>query len=147
MQGFRAAYGGDSGSLGNFTGTLSNGGERVTLSDSKGNTIDSVKYGDRSPWPVGADGYSASLERICPSAKDCWKSTHSGVGDMLRRGVDQAAVRFDFGWAEQIASNPLPRVELFDRSAEAYFAQVVLSRFLGRPRGILAAVSGVIGAC
>ena len=28
-----------------------------------------MKYDDRQPWPVGADGYSSSLERISPSAK------------------------------------------------------------------------------
>ena len=27
-----------------------------------------ARYKDRSPWPVSADGYSASLERICPAA-------------------------------------------------------------------------------
>ncbi len=69
MNGFRAAYGRGGKVLGDFAGRLSNGGERVTLSDSLGNIMDSVKYNDRSPWPVGADGYSASLERICPSAE------------------------------------------------------------------------------
>jgi len=54
--------------VGNFVGSLRNSGERITLSDKTGKTIDSVKYGDRLPWPVGADGYSSSLERICPTA-------------------------------------------------------------------------------
>jgi hypothetical protein len=64
---FRAAYGDDIIALGNFKGSLRNSGECVTLSDNAGKIIDSVEYSDSPPWPVGADGYSASLERICPS--------------------------------------------------------------------------------
>ena len=65
---FRAAYGEDIIAVGNFKRKLSNRGEQVVLSDNTGRTIDSVKYADRLPWPVGADGYSSSLERICPKA-------------------------------------------------------------------------------
>jgi len=69
VDGFQAAYGKKIETLGDFAGTLSNGGERITLSDRAGNVVDTVKYDDRPPWPMGADGYSASLERICPSAE------------------------------------------------------------------------------
>ncbi|MCH7728253.1 MAG: hypothetical protein IH991_17510, partial [Planctomycetes bacterium] len=65
---FQATFGDQITALGNFSGLLRNSGERVTLSNRTGETVDSVKYADRSPWPVGADGYSASLERICPTA-------------------------------------------------------------------------------
>jgi len=30
--------------------------------------VDGVKFDDRPPWPLGADGYGSSLERICPTA-------------------------------------------------------------------------------
>src|SRR5262249_38092724 len=33
-----------------------------------GKKVDSVKFKTRFPWPVAADGSSASLERICPTA-------------------------------------------------------------------------------
>ena len=65
---FQATFGHKTPALGNFLGVLRNSGERITLSDHTGETIDSVKYADRLPWPVGADGCSASLERICPTA-------------------------------------------------------------------------------
>ncbi|MBI2928892.1 MAG: CotH kinase family protein [Verrucomicrobia bacterium] len=52
---------------GTFDQPLSNNGERIELSDAKGAVVDSVKYKDRPPWPLGPDGYGASLERICPS--------------------------------------------------------------------------------
>ena len=64
---FRSSFDSKIPAVGNFIGSLRNRGERVTLSDETGKTIDNIKYGDRSPWPVGADGYSSSLERICPT--------------------------------------------------------------------------------
>jgi hypothetical protein len=47
---------------------LRRGGERIELRDSRRKRVDVARYKDREPWPVSADGYSASLERICPSA-------------------------------------------------------------------------------
>jgi len=55
-------------SNGAFKKSLNNGGETVTLTDADGKKIDSVKYDDKAPWPKSPDGYSASLERICPAA-------------------------------------------------------------------------------
>src|SRR5262245_22025299 len=54
--------------FGNFSGKLSHAGDRIELADAKQNVIDWVKYSDTAPWPIGADGYSASLERIFPHA-------------------------------------------------------------------------------
>jgi len=53
---------------GRFSRSLSNSGERVQLADAKGRRMDSVRYADTAPWPTSADGFSASLERICPLA-------------------------------------------------------------------------------
>ena len=47
---------------------LKRGGERLHLKDASGKIVDVARYKDRSPWAVIADGYSASLERICPTA-------------------------------------------------------------------------------
>ncbi len=52
--------------LGNFTGRLSNGGERVTLCDDFSCEVDSVRYGDAYPWPPEADGGGPSLELMHP---------------------------------------------------------------------------------
>lgn len=54
--------------LGPLAHPLSHGKEKVELLNAAGKKIDSVKYKDHDPWPVSADGYSASLERICPDA-------------------------------------------------------------------------------
>jgi hypothetical protein len=65
---FSANYGGNIPAIGDFSGKLSHHGEWVELSDAGGRVIDSVKYGDSDSWPLAPDGYSASLERICPFA-------------------------------------------------------------------------------
>jgi len=53
--------------FGTFTGTLSNGGERLALQDRNGQTITSVNYDDESGWPVSPDGRGYSLEFIDPT--------------------------------------------------------------------------------
>lgn len=54
--------------LGEFKGSLSGSGRRIELFDRSGRVIDRVKFETRAPWPVAADGYTASLERISPGA-------------------------------------------------------------------------------
>src|SRR5262245_34502739 len=65
---FKKYYGFDA--AGAFEGRLSHSGENLMLLDASGKKMDGVKYKTRSPWPVVADGYGASLERICPTAKE-----------------------------------------------------------------------------
>lgn len=54
--------------LGPLLRPLQRGGERIDLRNANGQRVDSIRYRDREPWPLSADGYSASLERICPGA-------------------------------------------------------------------------------
>src|SRR5258705_460228 len=49
---------------GYFADSLNNGGERLAILDSAGNTVTSVNYDDDNGWPAGADGAGASLEII-----------------------------------------------------------------------------------
>ncbi|HVK09061.1 MAG TPA: lamin tail domain-containing protein, partial [Gemmataceae bacterium] len=63
---FAKAYSGTA--LGPFKRPLKRGGEKLALKDAAGKVVDTVRYKDRAPWPVSPDGYSASLERICPTA-------------------------------------------------------------------------------
>ena len=65
---FKAQYPGATSVAGPFTGRLSHNGERIELCDAQGRLVDGVKFDDRPPWPLGADGYGSSLERICPAA-------------------------------------------------------------------------------
>ena len=63
---FAAHYGQPGMLLGGFTNRLSHSGERIELRDAQGEIVDAVKYSDSGEWPTAPDGYSASLERICP---------------------------------------------------------------------------------
>lgn len=54
--------------LGQFTGRLKHGGERLELTDATGKTIETVRFTDKAPWPQAPDGFGASLERIHPAA-------------------------------------------------------------------------------
>lgn len=52
---------------GYFRGRLDNGGERISLRDPFGVTVDSVRYDDKAPWPEGeggADGGGLSISRV-----------------------------------------------------------------------------------
>ena len=65
--------------VGDFGGSLANEGETIELSDGAGAEVDSVTYGDAPPWDFLADGYGASLERICFTADgnlpEAWRSS------------------------------------------------------------------------
>lgn len=63
---FAKQYGAGIATLGGFPGRLKHSGEEIELVDARGKTVDAVKYSDEEPWPTGPDGYSPSLERICP---------------------------------------------------------------------------------
>jgi len=63
---FRTHFGGEIHSLGVFAGALRHSGAKLELVDAQGKVVDTVAYSDKAPWPLGADGYGSSLERICP---------------------------------------------------------------------------------
>ena len=47
---------------------LKHGGGTIELQNAAGERVDLAKYKDHDPWPASPDGYSSSLERICPTA-------------------------------------------------------------------------------
>lgn len=51
---------------GEYSDSLSNGGEKVTLKDRENLTIVSVDYDDEGFWPISADGYGRSLVLAAP---------------------------------------------------------------------------------
>jgi hypothetical protein len=64
---FKRNYPGQT-AIGPWPGRLGHGSGQIDLTDAAGKVIDRARYKDRAPWPVAADGYSASLERISPAA-------------------------------------------------------------------------------
>lgn len=95
-----------------------------------------------------APRWEKSLERAVHAAKILWRSEHENYGS-FRDMVERASVTVDFSPAEkiiEILANALnAKVSLSDRSAEAYFSQVVLARLLGHSNIMVNAVTGVIG--
>ena len=71
--------------LGDFTGQLANSGERISLLDATGVSVDSVRYSDGGEWPWEADGEGRSLEKIRPDAASSdpasWTSSAISPGD------------------------------------------------------------------
>lgn len=67
-----------------FSGSLSNGGERLTLLDRQGRVIDSVTYRDDGAWPGAPDGDGESLELSSlsgdPNAPGSWHASHRQGG-------------------------------------------------------------------
>lgn len=58
---FAARYGTNVPVAGEYTGSLSNGGERLVLLDAAGGVIHDFEYGDDGDWPERADGDGQSL--------------------------------------------------------------------------------------
>ena len=59
---FQAATG--VGALGPWSSVLADGGETLTLRNKNGRMMDEITYGDRSPWPLAADGSGATLAKF-----------------------------------------------------------------------------------
>jgi len=82
------------------SGRLNNGGENLTLIDKYGNVVDSVSYGDSSPWPSECDGDGSSLSLLNPSLDnsqpESWKASlifggtpgkYNWIGDINEDGI------------------------------------------------------------
>jgi PKD repeat protein len=78
---FQAAYPSVSSDsiFGDYLGALSNGGERLTLVDQASAVQETFNYMTDPPWDFLADGFGASLERICftfdPELPKDWRSS------------------------------------------------------------------------
>ncbi len=62
--GFINRYGSGVTIAGQYTGSLNNDGERITLKDVDGNVILDFNYSSVSPWPTTANGFGPSIEVI-----------------------------------------------------------------------------------
>lgn len=84
------------------SGSLTNGGETITILDAAGTEIFSVTYSDRGEWPseaLGTDGAGASIE-LCALDRDAtlganWRVSPAGSGVTINgrevKGTPQAA--------------------------------------------------------
>ena len=81
---FRAAYGLPNSVrvFGPWTGSLANEGERINVRDKNGATVCSLRYDDRSPWAIEADGGGHSL---------VLKNNNYGIDDYRMWGASTAS--------------------------------------------------------
>ncbi|MCA9196764.1 MAG: lamin tail domain-containing protein, partial [Planctomycetales bacterium] len=84
---FVARYGNSPLVLGQYDGTLANGGERIRMLDAAGERIADFEYGDGNAWPLSADGVGASLELVFSttdahlmSKHDAWRASLDSGG-------------------------------------------------------------------
>ena len=95
------------------------------------------------------EDWESHLKRVVKVAKDVWRAKHGNYGDAnnvytFRYAVENATIRLDFQYATQIVHD-LPKVSLSEGSADAYFAQFILMRFLGKKAHLSSSISGGIG--
>jgi hypothetical protein len=79
-----------------YSGNLSNGGEKIVLKTGSGRVVFSFTYSDSPPWPVQADGYGYSLisaelnPRGNPDHADYWTVSNNKNGSPMADDVMSA---------------------------------------------------------
>ncbi len=108
LPGYQSSYGNAEVVVGEFGGTLDNGGETLRLQMRQGTNwlvLDQVTYDDDPPWPVAADGKGTSLQLIDP-ARD-----NDRIGNWSARDPAGALPLATPGQANNVAA-PLPDLPL-----------------------------------
>lgn len=98
---------------GQYTGALSNSGERIRLLDHNGQLVDVVEYLDVWPWPVTPDGMGPSLEVIDPVQDNNTPRNWRASVDPSGHTAGRANSVYDSGlppWIEDVQheASPLP---------------------------------------
>ncbi len=145
---FQKRYG--FGPTGEYGGQLDNGGERLTLVDASGDTLISVRYNDRFPWPEEADSAGYSLVSRNSNGQgdadtpDYWRSSNllngsPGSDDQssgVEEGGDGTAVSFTL---DQNYPNPFnPRTEISFSVPRGSMVRLSVYDMLGREAARLA---------
>ncbi|MDB4673597.1 lamin tail domain-containing protein, partial [Verrucomicrobiales bacterium] len=88
-----------------WTGRLSNSGERITLSDASGDTVDSVSYSDGADWADLRPGASSA-----GAVGWEWFAPHDGGGPSLERTSTSSALPSDAGqlWRSSTSNGGTP---------------------------------------
>ncbi|ODS29911.1 MAG: hypothetical protein SCARUB_04986 [Candidatus Scalindua rubra] len=94
---------------------------------------------------IDVSQWADHLKEATNTAKLLWRSKHGNFGHKFRKEINQASVIFNFNIADDIVKGFPLRVSLKEGSANTYFSQVILSRFLAKNTSISSAVTGLIG--
>ncbi len=123
------------------SGSLSNGGETITLVDAATHTVITMTYDDASPWAVAADGTGPSLVPNLPNVNPApsdpvnWRTSGNSNGspgaDDPAPGIPQVQI------TEVLANSTLPSVDVIElynpTAAVADISGWYLSDALGTP--------------
>ena len=101
--------------IGEYAGSLNNGGERIKLDDATGSTIMDFSYGDNDPWPERADGVGATLVLSVPAGTPVdefgkyyrWNGSAEMGGSPAAVSQDSAGVVIN----EVLSNTDLPAVQ------------------------------------
>ena len=96
---FEARYGTGLPIAGEFSGRLSNGGERVELSFAGNHPIHAWTYDDVAPWPVAADGEGATVSLLDPLSAPDHAMPESWTAGTLGGTPGRAPATFE-GWRQ-----------------------------------------------
>lgn len=97
--------------VGDFSGHLDNGSDRVLLLDARGNPADEVRYFDGGRWPEAPDGGGSSLELRDPradnTAAEAWAASDESARSewttySYRGAAEPSAVGPDGQWEELV---------------------------------------------
>lgn len=97
--------------VGDFSGRLDNGSDRILLLDAYGNPADEVRYFDDGRWPSAPDGGGSSLELRDPradnAAAEAWAASSEGdrsewASYSYRGEAEPSAVGPDGAWEELV---------------------------------------------
>ena len=99
---FQTLYGTNITIAGQYTGSLNNDGERITLRDSENNVILDFTYADVAPWPTAADGGGKSIEVLS------FNSNLYGTGTNWRAGQETGGSPGYLGFATDTDGDGFP---------------------------------------
>ena len=72
---------------GKYTGQLDNSGEKITLTSATGQTIVSLKYNDKNPWPASADGLGFSIIVKTENPENDWSDGNNWTASSIINGT------------------------------------------------------------
>ena len=113
--------------MGPYTGKLSNGGERIDLSNENGGIILSVRYRDTHPWPIAPDGtgHSLTLSRTSadPDEGSTWRASNMIGGspgtEQIAPAKMDARVRINEVLANQSTPTDSDWLELYNAGSDS----------------------------
>ena len=106
---FAAAYGATNPLFDVFGGTLSAGGELLTLNTASNAPVTEVKYSNQLPWPTNANGAGASLQLVDPR-QDNWRAGNWSARTATPAASNSAAVSlppFPGLWINEVQADNL----------------------------------------